>query len=110
MIVGALVHPAHGTGLRLCLYMQLFEVECPGCGLTRSVSCAARGMLQQSWTYHPLGILTLVIAAILAAWPLLPATWRMRVGEQAHQRRWLAPVLTLMLAIALVAVMLSRLN
>ena len=47
-------------------------VQCPGCGLTRSVSCAARGMVIESWSYHPFGIAVLALFAAVAVHSLLP--------------------------------------
>lgn len=53
-----------GVGLRgggfpelpaVCLSRRLFGVDCPGCGLTRSLVSLARGDLAASWSYHRLG-------------------------------------------------------
>lgn len=38
-----------------CMSRQLFGVECPGCGLTRSVIHLAEGDLKSSWQRHRLG-------------------------------------------------------
>ena len=59
----ALVHPPHGSGIEICLFKRLSALPCPGCGLTRSFSCATHGMLTESWLYHPFGLI-LVTACI----------------------------------------------
>jgi len=45
----------------LCLYTNLFDINCWGCGLTRSVVYASQGKLQQSFHMHPFGGLILLI-------------------------------------------------
>jgi len=72
VLVAARLLPAHGVGVTVCWYRLAFGVRCPGCGLTRSLSCAMRGMWAESWDYHPLGIavmVALVAAAVRGAWP-----------------------------------------
>ena len=49
----------------LCLWRTLFNVPCPGCGLTRSVEAIWHGHLLLSFRYHPLGI-PLFIACFIA--------------------------------------------
>lgn len=39
-----------------CLFSTVTGVQCPACGLTRSVVAAARGDLAMSLAYHPAGI------------------------------------------------------
>ncbi|MFG0284308.1 MAG: DUF2752 domain-containing protein [Phycisphaerales bacterium JB039] len=108
-LLGALLHPAHGMGVQICVYRRMLGVECPGCGLTRSVSCAARGMWHESVSYHPLGIAVLLLAACLALWPLTPRPWRTSAASWARQRRWLGPTATLAAAWALASVAMLRL-
>ena len=38
-----------------CLFRTLFHIECPGCGLTRSLKALWSGDLNMSFKYHPLG-------------------------------------------------------
>ena len=71
----AVLHPAHGTGLNLCLWHSMTEMPCPGCGMSRSVSCAVRGQFAESIAYHPFGIVLLVLfatAMLVAAMPPAP--------------------------------------
>jgi uncharacterized integral membrane protein len=46
--------PAHALP-ETCLIHGLFGFNCPGCGLTRSILCLARGQWQLSLAYHRLG-------------------------------------------------------
>ena len=82
----AVLHPAHGTGLPLCWLRATTGIPCPGCGLTRSASCAARGMLDASLAYHPFGVALVAGAALLAASSLLPRRWRRRAAIAVMRR------------------------
>ena len=61
-------------GPPLCLSRIFFGVRCPGCGMTRAVSCAAHGRLRRAWDYNRL---------VMVVGPLLAWEW-------AHglQRAW----------------------
>ena len=48
-------HPSHGLNIQLCPIMDALGVPCPGCGLTRSMSCSLRGLWTEAWQYHPWG-------------------------------------------------------
>ncbi|MHC4179464.1 MAG: DUF2752 domain-containing protein [Planctomycetota bacterium] len=50
-----------------CTTRILFDIECPGCGLTRSVIRLAQGSWQASLTAHRLG--WLMAAAVLVQFP-----------------------------------------
>lgn len=76
----ALVHPPHGLNVPLCWMASTTGVPCPGCGLTRSVSCAVRGMLEASWEYHPFGILFAMGFGCVALVSLLPTAPRRRLA------------------------------
>src|SRR5215467_11057825 len=55
----ASITPPHGFGFTVCWIKSATGLPCPGCGLTRSLSCALRGMPVESWQYHPFGLLIL---------------------------------------------------
>jgi hypothetical protein len=57
----------------VCPSRRLFGVECPGCGMTRSLTHLLHGRLGQSFATHRLG--WLVFAAILFQVPY--RTWRL---------------------------------
>ncbi len=87
------VHPPHGTGVNVCMLRTATGVPCPGCGLTRSLSCAARGMIDDSLHYHPMGIVVLTVLAAVATVSLLPATRRARIAAAIERRAGLADTL-----------------
>jgi len=68
----AVLTPPHGTGFTVCWLHQVTGLPCPGCGLTRSLSCGLRGMFLESWQYHPLGLVILTLLVAIAASSLLP--------------------------------------
>lgn len=72
ILLGAAVHPPHGWGVVACPSRWVNGLPCPGCGLSRSVSCAIRGMWSESWSYHPFGVLVLASAVGVAVWSLVP--------------------------------------
>ena len=63
----ALLTPPHGTGFTVCCLESATGIPCPGCGLTRSLSCGLRGMFAESWHYHPMGFLVLAMFVTIAA-------------------------------------------
>jgi hypothetical protein len=63
-----------------CPLYVLFHIQCPTCGLGRSLLSALGGQWQQSWDHHPLGLPLLIGGGI---WILLlwvsPHSWRRTV-------------------------------
>ena len=47
-------------------------MPCPGCGLTRSLSCALRGLFSESLSYHPLGLIVLGLFVFTAGQSVFP--------------------------------------
>ena len=74
--------PPHGAGVPLCLYRMVFGVRCPGCGLTRSVSCAVRGMWAESLSYHPFGAVLAGLLVGVVVFGALPEGAARRIGSQ----------------------------
>ena len=66
-----------------CLFTTATGIQCPACGLTRSVASIARGDLSMSLSYHPagIGIAGIAFAALLAptqtqrAYSTVSRTW-----------------------------------
>src|SRR5262245_20347391 len=66
--------PPRGVGATVCWIKAGTGLPCPGCGLTRSMSSAMRGMFAESWQFHPFGILILgffICAAVMSMAPVL---------------------------------------
>ena len=89
-LVVAVLHPPHGFGFTLCWFHQTTGVPCPGCGLTRSLSCAVRGMLTESWAYHPFGPILLGVFAVIATIGVLPGHAQRRVFDCISRHAGLA--------------------
>lgn len=51
-----------------CIFRQLFNVNCPGCGLTRSLIYLLNGDLLTSFYYNILTIPLIIISLILIIW------------------------------------------
>lgn len=73
-LLGAFIHPAHGLGVDICYVKIVSHVPCPGCGLSRSLSCLVRGMVTDAWSYHPFGIVFLVLFAFIAVSSVMPSS------------------------------------
>jgi len=50
-----------------CFYKLIFNVECIGCGLQRSILAILKGDFKLAFNYNPGGFLALFIFAFLAA-------------------------------------------
>src|ERR1044071_4195059 len=57
----AAITPPHGNGVTICWIKRATGIDCPGCGLTRSLSCGLRGMFVESFNYHPFGLFILAL-------------------------------------------------
>jgi hypothetical protein len=92
----ALLTPPQGPGIALCSFQAATGLPCPGCGLMRSLSCAARGLWFESWNYHPLGLSILALFVVTAAQSLAPKTLRNRLARRMDNRAALVGVLYLL--------------
>ncbi|MHC5021045.1 MAG: DUF2752 domain-containing protein [Planctomycetota bacterium] len=91
--IGAFALPKHGIpGLRICAFEIWTALPCPGCGMTRSMTCLAQGDLLSSVTYHPFGVVFApLLAFALLAW-LLPVARRSALrGLLFRREQWLRP-------------------
>ena len=75
----AVISPPHGAGVTVCWLQDATGLPCLGCGLTRSLSCGLRGMFAESWHYHPMGLMILVLFLLSAGQSLLPKQMRGRI-------------------------------
>ena len=81
----AVVHPPHGLRLPVCWLQATPGVPCPGCGLTRSLSCSVRGMFSTAWSYHPFGVIFTVVFLTIAVVSVLPRSWRRRMAAAVYR-------------------------
>ncbi len=72
LLLGSLT-PPHGFAFPMCWLHTTTGLPCPGCGLSRSLSCGLRGLWLESWHYHPLGLSILALFLAIAFASLLPA-------------------------------------
>jgi hypothetical protein len=85
---GVLRLPWSSTELpAVCTSRLLFDVECPGCGLTRSFVALASGDFAASFRYHRVG--WLLALAILAQVPYRVFALR-ELRQRVVSRPWLA--------------------
>jgi len=47
----------------LCIYKNVFGVECPGCGMTRAISCVFHCDFAGAWRYNKLVVIVLPMLA-----------------------------------------------
>ena len=96
----AIFHPPHRLDLPLCWWKATTGIPCPGCGLTRSVSCTAHGMFAEAWQYHLFGPVWLAVATAGAGVRLLPRRFqdRIRTSRKRHLRVGISAYLVLVAA------------
>jgi hypothetical protein len=85
-LILAVVLPPKGAGVGLCWMRGELGIPCPGCGLTRSLSCAVRGMFYESWQFHPFGPLILLLFLAVAIVSLLSETKRARLATAMERK------------------------
>jgi hypothetical protein len=78
--------PPHGAGFTVCWLNATTGLPCPGCGLSRSLSCGLRGLFLESWHYHPLGLIILGLFLATASVSLLPVRLRDQLGRVLESR------------------------
>lgn len=54
-VVGSFLMPPHGIGFSICLFNHLFDLPCPGCGLSRSFACLSHLRFHEAVQFHPFG-------------------------------------------------------
>ena len=57
-------------GMTPCFLLERFDIPCPGCGVTTSVTLASRGHLLESFLTQPLGFVIAVTTVLFSLWSL----------------------------------------
>jgi len=52
--------PSNGFDIYACIFNSVFDIPCPACGLTRSMSSLLKFNVFQGFTFHPLGFIVLI--------------------------------------------------
>jgi hypothetical protein len=63
----------------ICLYSAIFGVRCPGCGMSRAMSCAVHGNFKKAFHYNKLFVVVL---------PLLAYEWWREVQREIGTFVW----------------------
>jgi len=82
-LLASIFLPTDGLGVDVCLMHRLTGLPCPGCGLTRSITCITHGELWKGAAYHPFGLVIWVLLVALTGYSLLPAARRRSIAEAA---------------------------
>jgi hypothetical protein len=84
--------PVDGLGITVCWFKSLYDLPCPGCGLTRSVTCISHLEFAKAWTYHPFGPLLYALFVANAALLVVPKAKRESLKRfMSRGERWLKP-------------------
>ncbi len=85
--------PTDGLGVPICWFKSYFELSCPGCGLTRSVTCISQLQFSKAWSYHPFGVLVYALFVANVVMLVIPKQTRAAVRNwMAKNERWFRPV------------------
>ncbi len=85
----------------LCSVRRWLGVPCPGCGLTRSFVCLARGDLAAAWRFNPAGLL--LFGLVVVQLPYRAIQLR-RLAKRRRELDWdLLPWITIVVGFAMLA-------
>ncbi len=89
-LVLSFVLPSDGMGIELCFFRRMFDLPCPGCGLTRSVSSISQGHFDKALLYNPFGYAAYVAFILTAVGGLLPTSVRAKIlrWHADHPMAW----------------------
>lgn len=74
------VFPVWGLALpESCWFKRLTGMDCPGCGLTRSVVCLVHGNFLDAWHFNPGGYLFFAVLAAQVPYRIAQI-WRIKRG------------------------------
>jgi hypothetical protein len=95
VLLGLLLEPdprGYGTheklGMRPCMPMVLWNVPCPGCGVTTSVTHAMNGDLLGSLRVQPFGLVVLLVVLLSFGWALVGQFRGRDLWNELRALRW----------------------
>ncbi|MBF0337465.1 MAG: DUF2752 domain-containing protein [Nitrospirae bacterium] len=65
----------------ICAFKNLFHINCPGCGLTRSFISISRMRLDKAWQYNRAGIIVYVFVILQIPYRLYLVAKNSRTGN-----------------------------
>ncbi len=74
--------PPDGLGITVCWFSWRFDLPCPGCGLTRSITSISHLQFENAWRYHPFGLLVYALFIANTMLLLLPKAMRRRLKNK----------------------------
>ena len=93
--LGLVLHPdprGYGTheqlGFGPCLPMRLWNIPCPGCGVTTAVTLALRGHVLASLRTQPFGLITILACLACAGWTLATHLRRQDIWSEFQRWNW----------------------
>jgi hypothetical protein len=57
LVLSLLLTPETLPSITLCPVRAIFDVPCPGCGMTRAFTCIAHARFAEAWSYNPFSYL-----------------------------------------------------
>jgi hypothetical protein len=75
-----------------CLFRWATGIDCPACGITRSLMAAFSGNVMESFRFHPAGLFVLLLLALMTAYfavVLLARGAGMEWRKEVRAYRWL---------------------
>jgi|688.fasta_scaffold03405_16 hypothetical protein len=75
LVLSLLPVPDGMQGRTICTFRNLFDLPCPGCGVTRSLRAAVHGDWSAAIDHNPFGPVFLLLAVVLLLAPLWQRLW-----------------------------------
>ena len=90
-----------GAPLSKCIFRNLVGIDCPACGITRSVDATFHLRFHDAFGWHPTGPIVAFLVLLLAGYFLTTALvgsriqieWKKEVSVYSHIDCWLAILL-----------------
>ena len=80
--------PADGLEITVCWFRWCFELPCPGCGLTRSITSISHLQFENAWRYHPFGPLVYAVFVANTLLLIIPQTMRGKFRNKISSHSW----------------------